>query len=47
MKCRQECNNIEGIIEGVTTEKDLGLTVDKALNFSEHISKVNKATRNL
>ena len=32
----------------VTSEKDIGFIVDKALNFSEHIStKVSKANRNL
>ena len=35
-------------IENVTSEKDLGVIVDQALNFSEHIStKINKANRNL
>ena len=34
-------------IEKVTSEKDLGVIVDQALNFSEHIStKVSKANRN-
>lgn len=44
MKCGQESVNIEE----VTSEKDLGVTIDQGLNFSEHIScKVNKANRNL
>ena len=44
MKCGQEITNIEK----VTSEKDLGVIVDQALDFSEHInSKVNKANRNL
>ena len=44
MKCGQEITNIEK----VTSEKDLGVTVDQALNFSKHSnSKVNKANRNL
>ena len=35
-------------IETVTSERDLGVIMDKALNFSEHINtKVNKANRNL
>ena len=35
-------------IEKVSSEKDLGVIVDKSLNFSEHIrSKINKANRNL
>ena len=35
-------------IETVTSEQGLGVIMDKALNFSEHInSKVNKANRNL
>ena len=35
-------------IEKVSSEKDLGIIMDKALNFSEHISnKINKANRNL
>ena len=35
-------------IETVTSEQDLGVMIDKTLNFSEHInSKVNKANRNL
>ena len=35
-------------IETVTSERDLGVITDKALNFSEHINtKVNKANRNL
>ena len=35
-------------IEKVSSEKDLGVIMDKALNFSEHISsKINKANRNL
>ena len=35
-------------IEMDTSEKDLGVIVDQALNLSEHIStKVNKANRNL
>ena len=35
-------------IETVTSEQDLGVIMDKALYFSEHInSKVNKANRNL
>ena len=34
-------------IETVTSERDLGIIMDKALNFSEHIkTKVNKANRN-
>ena len=44
MKCGQDITNIEK----VSSEKDLGVIVDQALNFSEHInSKVNKANRNL
>ena len=44
MKCGQEITNIEK----VSSEKVLGVIVDQALNFSEHISsKVNKANRNL
>ena len=44
MKCGPEITNIEN----VTSEKKLGVMVDQALNFSEHISsKVNKANRNL
>ena len=35
-------------IEKVSSEKNLGVIMDKALNFSEHISsKINKANRNL
>ena len=35
-------------IEKVTGEKDLGVIVDQALNFSEHIlTKASKANRNL
>ena len=35
-------------IEKVSSGKDLGVIIDQALNFSEHInSKVNKANRNL
>ena len=35
-------------IEKVTCEKDLGVFIDKALNFSKHIStKVSKANQNL
>ena len=35
-------------IEKVTSEKDLGVIVDQALNFSEHVStKVSKANQNL
>ena len=35
-------------IEKVSSEKDLGVIMDKTLNFSEHISsKINKANRNL
>ena len=35
-------------IEKVSSKKDLGVLMDKALNFSEHISdKINKANRNL
>ena len=40
----------QGVIETekVRSEKDLGIIVDEALNFSEHIStKVSKANRNL
>ena len=40
----------QGVIETekVTSEKDLGVFVDQALNFSDHIStKVSKANRNL
>ena len=34
--------------EKVSSEKDLGVIMDKALKFSEHIStKINKANRNL
>ena len=34
--------------ENLTSEKALGVIIDQALNFSEHISsKVNKANRNL
>ena len=43
-------NSGQGVIEieKVTSEKDLGVIVDQALNFSEHIStKVCKANRNL
>ena len=44
MKCGQEFTNIKD----VTSEKDLGVTIDQALNFSEHTSsKVNKANKNL
>ena len=44
MKSGQESTKIEK----VASEKDLGVIVDQALNFSEHInSKVNKANRNL
>ncbi|MEW8547738.1 MAG: reverse transcriptase family protein, partial [Candidatus Thiodiazotropha sp.] len=44
MKCGQESFSIEKC----TSERDLGVTVDQALNFSEHIScKVSKANRNL
>ena len=33
-------------IERVSSERDLGVIMDKALNFSEHISsKINKANR--
>lgn len=36
------------IVEKVTTEKDLGVTIDTSLKFSEHINnKVNKANRNV
>ena len=35
-------------IEKVSSEKDMGVYMDKALNFSEHISsKINQANRNL
>ena len=35
-------------IENVDSEKDLGVTVDKALSFGEHISdKISIANRNL
>ena len=41
---RQEVIEIETVI----SEQDLGVIMDKALNFSQHInSKVNKANRNL
>ena len=44
MKSGQESTKIEK----VASEKGLGVIVDQALNFSEHInSKVNKANRNL
>ena len=35
-------------IEKVSCEKDFGVIIDQALNFSKHIStKVSKANRNL
>ena len=30
-------------IENISSEKDLGVIVDQALDFSEHITKINKA----
>ena len=44
LKCEQKFTNIED----VTCGQNLGVTIDQALNFSEHISnKVNKANRYL
>ena len=39
-------NNREHIIEEVQTEKDIGVTIDRGLEFEAHINeKINKATR--
>ena len=36
------------VVEKVTSEKDLGVTFDQKLKFTEHINnKVNKANRNV
>ena len=43
-----QTNSGEMIVQKVTSEKDLGVTIDKKLKFTDNINnKVNKATRNV